>query len=168
MPGLILGVGNLLWADEGVGPRLIALLRERGRTGDAELVDGGTQGLYLLPLLAEAEQVLLLDAVDLDRRPGEIVVLENEGISALGQGRPLSLHQNSLHDLLAAAALIGRTPPRLRLIGIQVADTGSWGAGLSPMVEAALPEAAALAEQWVAGSAGPNRLMAVPSEHEPR
>ena len=146
---LVLGVGNLLWADEGVGPRLIELLRRRGLTGDAELVDGGTQGLYLLPLLTGAERVVLLDAVDLGRAPGDIVVLENEAISALGQGRPLSLHQNSLHDLLAAAALIGQTPARLSLIGIQVADTSAWGAGLSPEVEAALPKAAAMVEQWI-------------------
>ena len=146
---LVLGVGNLLWADEGVGPRLIELLRLRGRTGDAELVDGGTQGLYLLPLLTGAERVVLLDAVDLGRPPGEVVVLEGEGISALGQGRPLSLHQTSLHDLLAAAVLIGQSPAQLRLVGIQVADTSSWGSGLTPMVEAALPEAATIVEQWV-------------------
>ncbi|OAN55174.1 hypothetical protein A6A04_10920 [Paramagnetospirillum marisnigri] len=149
MTTLILGVGNLLWADEGVGPRLIELLRQRGRTGDAELVDGGTQGLYLLPLLTSAEQVVLLDAVDLGRAPGDIVVLEGEGISSLGQGRPLSLHQSSLHDLLAAAALIGQTPARLGLIGIQIADTSTWGAGLTPNVEAALPKAAVMVEQWV-------------------
>ena len=149
MTTLVLGVGNLLWADEGVGPRLIEVLRLRGRTGAAELVDGGTQGLYLLPLLTGAERVLLLDAIDLGRNPGDIVVLEGDAISTLGQGRPLSLHQSSLHDLLAAAAMIGWTPGQLRLIGIQVADTKTWGAGLTPLVAAALPDAAALVEQWV-------------------
>jgi len=144
---LVLGVGNLLWADEGVGPRLIDLLRQRGRTGAAELVDGGTQGLYLLPMLTSSDRVLLLDAVDMGRPPGEIVVLEDEGISALGQGRPLSLHQTSLHDLLAAAALIGRMPPWLRLVGIQVADTNDWGRPLTPAIELALPKAAEIVEE---------------------
>lgn len=146
-PCLVLGVGNLLWADEGVGPRLIDLLRQRGRTGMAELVDGGTQGLYLLPLLTGADRVLLLDAVDMDRPAGEIVVLEDEGISALGRGRPLSLHQTSLHDLLAAAALIGKTPSWLRLVGIQVANTNDWGSPLTPAIERALPKAAEIVEE---------------------
>lgn len=146
-PILVLGVGNLLWADEGVGPRLIELLTQRGRTGPAELVDGGTQGLYLLPQLTGADRVLLLDAVDLDRQPGDVVVLADDEISAMGQGRPLSLHQTSLHDLLAAAALIGRTPSWLRLVGIQVADTEIWGGALTPAVEAALPKAAEIVEK---------------------
>ncbi|CAA7617884.1 Hydrogenase expression/formation protein HupM (fragment) [Candidatus Terasakiella magnetica] len=143
---LILGVGNLLWSDEGVGPRLIDLLRSRGRTGGAELVDGGTQGLYLLPTLTEADDVVLLDAVDVGRTPGEIVVLDQDQISALGQGRPLSLHQTSLHDLLAAAALIGWHPRRLRLVGIQAAETEAWGQPLTPVVEAALAQAAEIVE----------------------
>lgn len=146
---LILGIGNLLWADEGVGPRLITLLRQRGRTGEAELVDGGTQGLYLLPLLAEYRRVMVLDAVDLGRPPGEIVVLEDDAISALGQGRPLSLHQTSLHDLLACAALTGQTPPWLRLVGVQVADTQAWGGALTPAVEAALVPAAERVEALI-------------------
>ena len=147
---LVLGVGNLLWSDEGVGPRLITLLQQRGRTGGAELVDGGTQGLYLLPLLTGFEQVVLLDAVDLGRPPGEIVVLEDDGISALGQGRPLSLHQTNLHDLLASAALIGWSPRCLRLVGIQAADTEAWGQPLTETVEAALPRAAEMIEVMLA------------------
>lgn len=143
---LVLGVGNLLWADEGVGPRLIELLGQRGRCGAAELVDGGTQGLYLLPVLTGAERVVLLDAVDLGRQPGDIVVLEDDEISALGSGRPLSLHQTSLHDLLAAAALIGWRPQWLRLVGIQAAETEAWGQPLTPPVAAALPRAAAIVE----------------------
>jgi hydrogenase maturation protease len=148
---LVLGVGNILWADEGVGPRLIDLLDRRGRSGVADLVDGGTQGLYLLPQLTAADRVLLLDAVDVGRSPGDIVLLRDEEISALGQGRPLSLHQTSLHDLLAAAALIGWRPKVLRLIGIQVAETGAWGEGLTPAVEGALPQAADMAETLLSG-----------------
>lgn len=151
---LILGVGNILWADEGVGPRLIELLRHRGRTGPAELVDGGTQGLYLLPLVTGAGSVLLLDAVDMGRPPGEVVVLNGDEISALGQGRPLSLHQTNLHDLLAAAALVGWVPRQLALVGIQVSETETWGGALTSSVEEALPRAATTAEtvlrQWAA------------------
>jgi hydrogenase maturation protease len=143
---LVLGVGNLLWADEGIGPRLIELLHQRGRTGSANLVDGGTQGLYLLPLLTDYDRVILLDAVDVDRQPGTVIVLEDDGISALGQGRPLSLHQTSLHDLLATAALIGRTPGWLRLVGIQVAETEDWGKPLTPAIDAALIAAAETVE----------------------
>jgi hydrogenase maturation protease len=146
---LILGVGNLLWADEGVGPRLIELLVQRGRCGAAELMDGGTQGLYLLPALTAAERVILLDAVDLGREPGDIVVLEGDEISALGRGRPLSLHQTSLHDLLAAATMIGWVPHGLWLVGIQAAETEAWGQPLTPRVAAAMPRAAAMVEDLV-------------------
>lgn len=163
---LILGVGNVLWADEGIGPRLIQLLDQRGRCGSAELMDGGTQGLYLLPLLTGATRVVLLDAVDLDREPGAIVVLDDDAISALGRGRPLSLHQTSLHDLLAAAALIGWRPQWLRLVGIQVAQTEAWGEPLTPLVAAALPRAAAMVEELL-GVAEPQRGPSANGEANP-
>ena len=140
---LVLGVGNLLWADEGVGPRLVEALRRRPDLPDVELVDGGTQGLYLLPLVTAATRLLLLDAVDLGRPPGTVVVLEGPDIDSRCSARPLSLHELNVRDLLAAAALVDWTPKAVALVGIQISDSETWGSGLTPAVAAAIPEAIA-------------------------
>lgn len=144
---LILGVGNVLWADEGAGPRSIELLLRRLNLSAAEVVDGGTQGLYLLPMVTEAQRLLLFDAVDLGLPPGEVVVLEGEAIFSAFTGGILSLHQTSLHDLLAAAYLVGWQPEHVALIGIQAMDTENWGGDLSQPVAAALGEAIDRAEK---------------------
>jgi hydrogenase maturation protease len=144
-PTLVLGVGNLLWADEGVGPVLAQALARRVRLVAGDIVDGGTQGLYLLPLVTESRRLLVFDAVDLGLAPGGVVVLEGDEIEAVFSTRVLSLHQTSLQDLLAAARLTGWVPDRLALVGVQVADADTWGGPLSPPVAQATGEALARA-----------------------
>ncbi|MDA8230086.1 MAG: HyaD/HybD family hydrogenase maturation endopeptidase [Magnetospirillum sp.] len=144
---LVLGVGNILWADEGTGPRLVDALRQRVNLPSVEMIDGGTQGLYLLPMVTACSRLLLLDAVDMGRPAGEVVVLEGDAIVTGFGTRVLSLHQTSLHDLLAAAELLGWTPDRRALVGIQALDTETWGAGLTPPVAAALDAALDRAEE---------------------
>lgn len=138
---LVLGVGNLLWADEGVGPRLVEALQSLPDRPAVDLVDGGTQGLYLLPRVTASTRLLLLDAVDLGRPPGSVVVLEGRDIDSRCSARPLSLHELNVRDLLAAAALLDWAPEAVALVGIQIADSESWGGGLTPAVAAAIPEA---------------------------
>ena len=141
---VLLGIGNVLWADEGFGPRVAArLLEEDGLPPDAEVVDGGTQGLYLLPLVQDAERLIVFDAVDFGRPPGEMVVLRDGDIPAFFGQRPLSLHQTGFTDVLAAAELTGRLPRAVTLIGVQYADIETWGGGLSPAVAAAVAPAIA-------------------------
>ncbi|CAH2602746.1 putative hydrogenase 1 maturation protease HyaD [Rhodovastum atsumiense] len=142
---LVLGVGNRLWADEGVGPYLADLLATRVRVTDGAILDGGTQGIFLLARIAEARRLLLLDAVELGLPPGEVVVVRGAGLEAFFGCRALSLHQTSLRDLLAAAGLIDCLPREVVLVGVQVADTGTWGGTLSPPVAAACPRAVAQA-----------------------
>lgn len=138
---LVLGVGNPLWADEGVGPRLITLLQQEPAPPDLEILDGGTQGLYLLPLVTAARRLLLVDAVDLNLPAGTVVLLREREVDEAYAARPLSLHQTSLQDLLSTARLCGWQPDSLVLVGIQVADTESWGGDLSPAIAKALPQA---------------------------
>ena len=135
---LVLGVGNVLWADEGVGPRLTEALAAQVTLKTGQIVDGGTQGLYLLPLIMDARRLLLFDAVDLGKPPGEVMVLHNDELVAVFSTRIMSLHQNSLHDLLAAAKLMDWHPDEVVLIGIQVDDADHWGGPLTPVVTAAM------------------------------
>lgn len=135
MKTLVLGVGNILLSDEGVGVHIIHLLRERYRfPQEVEILDGGTLALDLLPYVEDASRLLIVDAVQMDRPPGTVARLEGEEIPAR-----LSLqhspHQMGLSDLLAAARLRGRYPSESVLWGIQPASLGV-GMELSPAVAA--------------------------------
>lgn len=139
---ILLGIGNVLWADEGFGPQVVARLQERNNLPPhVELVDGGTQGLYLLPLVQDAARLIVFDAVDFGRPPGEMVVLRDGEIPAFFGQRPLSLHQTGFTDVLAAAELTGRQPQAITLIGVQYANIDIWGGGLSPAIAAAIDQA---------------------------
>lgn len=145
-PTVLLGIGNLLWADEGFGPRVVERIEARGDIdwpAGVEVVDGGTQGLYLLPLVQEAARMIVFDAVDFGRPPGEMVILRDGEIPAFFGQRPLSLHQTGFTDVLAAAELTGRKPGAITLIGVQYADIDTWGGTLSPAIAAALDPAIA-------------------------
>lgn len=132
---VLLGIGNVLWADEGFGPRVIARLHAvGGLPEDVALVDGGTQGLYLLPLVQDATRLIVFDAVDFGQPPGSMVVLRDGEIPAFFGQRPLSLHQTGFTDVLAAAELTGCRPQAITLIGVQYANIDTWGGGLSPVV----------------------------------
>jgi hydrogenase maturation protease len=147
---VVLGVGNVLWADEGVGPGLIEALRQKFIISGVELIDGGTQGLYLLPIVTEAEKLLVFDAVKLGHAPGTVVVLRDNEIDTIFRGS-LSLHQTTLHDLLGSARLIGHSPEHVALIGIEAEDTENWGKGLTATVLAAMDEALHQAEMILRG-----------------
>lgn len=142
---VVLGIGNVLWGDEGFGPQVVARLAESGLLPDGvELVDGGTQGLYLLPLIQDTARLLVFDAVDFGRRPGHLIVLRNGEIPAFFGQRPLSLHQTAFTDVLAAAELTGAKPEAITLIGVQFENIDNWGGRLSPAVAAAVDPAMAL------------------------
>lgn len=139
---LVLGVGNVLWADEGFGPAAVARLLDEGLLPeDVEAVDGGTQGLYLLPLVQEARCLLIFDVVDFGRMPGEILVLRDEEIPAFFGQRPMSLHQTAFTDVLAAAELTGKMPEKVTLVGVQLENIDDWGGGLTPKIAGAMDEA---------------------------
>lgn len=124
---LILGVGNLLMQDEGVGVRAIEELEKRFRIPPAvELLDGGTAGLELLNQLAGRDALIIVDAVHSGKPPGTLVRFEGEQVPAVFR-RKISPHQLGISDLLAAARLMDLLPPRLVLFGVQ---PGMLGTGL--------------------------------------
>lgn len=139
---VLLGIGNVLWADEGFGPQVVARIKEQqAAPPEVDVVDGGTQGLYLLPLIQDTARMVVFDAVDFGKAPGAIVVLRDGEIPAFFGQRPLSLHQTAFNDVLAAAALTGALPAAVTLIGVQFDNIDTWGGGLSAAVAAAIAPA---------------------------
>ncbi|MCX7794054.1 MAG: HyaD/HybD family hydrogenase maturation endopeptidase [Thermodesulfovibrionales bacterium] len=116
---LVLGLGNILLSDEGIGVRVVEELRERYTFfPDIEIVDGGTKGLDLLPLFESREKVLIVDAVDFGREPGYIGILEKSEIPTILHSK-LSVHHIGLGEVLLAAQMLGIMPEEICLIGIQ-------------------------------------------------
>lgn len=137
-PLLVLGLGNVLLEDDGVGAAAVALLLERYVPPErASVLDGGTLGLSLLPYLEEAETVILVDAITADAPPGTVVRLEGADVAPAVATR-LSPHQIGVADLLDGARWLDRYPDRLLLLGI-VPESMELAVGLSPRVHAALP-----------------------------
>ena len=131
---LILGLGNVLCGDDGLGSAAIAQLQARYEIPDGvSALDGGTLGLSLLPYLEDSEKVILVDAIRADVPPGSFVRLEGEDVGPAVAGR-LSVHQVGVADLLDAARWRGRLPEELVLLGL-VPETLDVGVTLSARVE---------------------------------
>jgi len=139
---LVLGIGNLLWADEGFGVRAVESLHRYYQVPPTvTLLDGGTQGLYLLQYVQEADKLLIFDAIDYGLPPGTLkLVCDAEVPSFLG-AKKMSLHQVGFQETLAAAQLTGHYPQALRLIGVQPLRLEDYGGSLSPPVRAQLEPA---------------------------
>jgi hydrogenase maturation protease len=148
---LIVGIGNILLRDDGVGIAVVREIERRAGRGDLQLpdgtalVDGGTLGLGLLPLVAEARAIVLVDAVDRGREPGALEVLRGAELvaEAAGGGRSgaVRVSRGGLGDLLVAARLAGTDPAAIALVGIQPAEI-AVGLELTAAVRKAVSAAA--------------------------
>ena len=117
---IILGLGNILYGDEGVGVLLAQRLYAHWDFPEnVEIVDGGTQGQTLLTFVERADRLLVLDAVDFGLEPGEIVLRDN--VPAYLTAQKIGPHQNSFSEVLGLAALRGTAPAHCTLIGVQPA-----------------------------------------------
>ncbi|WP_029011322.1 HyaD/HybD family hydrogenase maturation endopeptidase [Azospirillum halopraeferens] len=134
---LVLGIGNILWADEGFGVRAVERLRDGwDLPARVTVLDGGTQGLYLLPHLEEADALIIVDAIDYGLEPGTLRVFRDGDVPAFLGARKMSLHQTGFQEVLASARLLGRCPDRLVLVGVQPRTLDDYGGGLTPPVAA--------------------------------
>ena len=133
---LILGVGNLLMGDEGIGVAAIRRLEAKGFAGRAELVDGGTGGFHLLGLFRDRQHIILIDAAADDRPVGTVSLIRPRYAS--DSPPSLTAHDIGLKDLLESAALLGDLP-EVDLITISIGDLGAMTMELSSAVAAALP-----------------------------
>jgi hydrogenase maturation protease len=142
---VVLGIGNVLWADEGFGVRCVEALQSRWRFAPhVQLVDGGTQGLYLLPLVQEAKRLLIFDAVDYGLEPGTLKIVENDQVPRFLGAKKMSLHQTGFQEVLMLATLGGRYPEEVLLIGCQPEELQDYGGSLRASVKRALEQALAL------------------------
>ncbi len=147
---LVLGVGNILWADEGFGVRCAEAFAERFAFGDEITVaDGGTQGLYLVDLFRDHDVVVVFDAVDFGDGPGTLRMVEDDAIPAFVAGRKVSLHQAGLQDVIACAKLLGGCAERMLLVGVQPVELEDYGGSLRDAVRARMPEALDRAAAWL-------------------
>ena len=143
---LILGIGNVLWADEGFGVRCVETLAHNWAFDDrVKILDGGTQGLYLLPFLEDADVLLVFDAIDYGLTPGTLKVIEGADVPAFMGAKKMSLHQTGFQDVIATAQLMGYCPDTLVLIGCQPEELEDYGGGLRDIVAARIEPAIAIA-----------------------
>ena len=148
---LVLGLGNILLGDEGLGVRAAERLQERFRVPPGvDVIDGGTSGFDLIEILAGRRHVVVLDAIDAEEGPGTLVRLSQSAIP-IGWQAKQSHHQLGLGDVLAALALMDQAPQGMTVIGL-VPENLELGLALSPtiagrldhLVDAAVAELAAL------------------------
>jgi hydrogenase maturation protease len=148
---LVLGLGNVLLGDDGLGAAAVSRIERNYRIpAGVSLEDGGTLGLSLLGMLAEADRVILVDAVRTDSAPGTLVRIDGEDVMDAVRER-LSPHQVGVADLLDAARLIGRYPSTVTLLGLvpefidlSVVRSSSVEAKLDELVEAVVLEVQSL------------------------
>ncbi|MCL2783152.1 MAG: hydrogenase maturation protease [Propionibacteriaceae bacterium] len=147
----VLGVGNPIMADDGIGLALLAAVQAARPDDRIEYVDGGTGGMELIPVVQDANRLLILDAVA-GKQPGQVVELTGDQVPRMLSAK-LSPHQVGLLDVFTAARLLGREPSLVKVVGVtpQIVDLSIE---LSPVVQDALDEATAKAcaiiDQWLA------------------
>jgi hydrogenase maturation protease len=138
-PLLVLGLGNLICSDDGLGIDAVTRLQRQYEAPEgARVLDGGTLGLSLLPEIETAEQAILVDAVRDEAPVGSFVRLEGDEVAGAVAAR-LSPHQVGVSDLLEAARWLGRYPSRVVLLGL-VPGSIELGLERSAAVEAGLPQ----------------------------
>ncbi|MCP4669800.1 MAG: HyaD/HybD family hydrogenase maturation endopeptidase [Desulfobacula sp.] len=114
----VIGIGNILMQDEGIGVHIIKELEKYSFNPHIALIDGGNMGMDLLPFFDEHDKMIIVDAVDFEKQPGFIDTIENDDILTLFTTK-MSLHHLGLKDVLSYAKLLDQTPKDLSLIGIQ-------------------------------------------------
>jgi hydrogenase maturation protease len=132
---LVLGIGNILWADEGFGVRTVEEFHRRYAVPDnVTILDGGTQGLYLVNYLEEADRLIVFDAIDYGLEPGQLKLVCDDEVPRFTGAKKMSLHQTGFQEVISAADLLGRCPKHLVLIGCQPLDLEDWGGPLTSPV----------------------------------
>jgi hydrogenase maturation protease len=130
---LILGVGNVLLGDEGVGIHAIRKLQERALPPHVDVVDGGTAGVDLMGLMEGYEKVVIVDAVDAGEQPGTVFRFTPEDVSSEAGGTALSLHQTEVLEILRLAAYLSRDLPPIVIYGVQP-EAMDWSTSLTERV----------------------------------
>ncbi|AFM41783.1 Hydrogenase 1 maturation peptidase HyaD [Desulfosporosinus acidiphilus SJ4] len=146
----ILGLGNSIRQDEGFGIHLLERLRNN-LPPEIDLLDGGTDGLRLLDFVEKTKRLIVLDAVDAGKKPGELVVWRGEEVPKY-TGNKLSVHQMSFAEVLYWAEFQGHSPDEIVIIGVQP-ESLDWGTELTDTLQRRIPEAVdqvqACLKEWI-------------------
>ncbi len=135
---LVLGLGNALRGDDGGGVRVALALAARALPDDVQVIDGGTHGLGLVALIQGRQRLIVVDAADVDRSPGEFLRFTPKEARMLGTDQHLSIHAAGLRDALLLAQALKVLPDEVVIFGVQPNNL-EWDSDLSPQVEAVLP-----------------------------
>lgn len=147
---LILGIGNVLWADEGFGVRAAEYLHQHWQFDDSVTVkDGGTQGIYLLEHIQNADTLVIFDAIDYGLEPGTLKLIEDDAVPSYLGAKKVSLHQTGFQEVLAMAEMLESYPERILLVGVQPVQIEDFGGSLRPLTKSRIEPAVSAALEWL-------------------
>jgi len=147
---LLLGIGNVLWADEGFGVRVAETLQHDYEFPEqVSCLDGGTQGIYLIQHVQAADILVVFDAIDYGLPPGTLKVIEGEAVPKFLGAKKMSLHQTGFQEVLAMAEMLGDYPEHLLLIGVQPVELEDYGGSLRPEVRAQIAPTIDIAREYL-------------------
>ena len=159
---LILGIGNLLWADEGFGVRAVEALGQWYEFPETvRLLDGGTQGIYLMQDVRDADVLIVFDAIDYGLPPATIKVVEGEDVPKFMGVKKVSLHQTGFQEVLALAELMGDYPEKVLLIGVQPEEIEDYGGSLRPSTKDQIQPCIGIALKYLSNLG----ITAIPRQH---
>jgi len=151
MRKVILGIGNTLNHDEGLGVHALDFIKEKIQdNSEIELIDGGTLGLNLLQLVESCSHLLILDTIDANKQPGTLIEMKGEEIPLFKEIK-MSEHQITFQEVLGLSKIRGKLPNNLCLLGIQPSDL-TLGVGMSELIKETMPilvdKALKIIENW--------------------
>ncbi len=135
---VVIGIGNLLLMDEGIGVHTINELEKHDLPGSIEILDGGTGGFKLIDLFHGAARVIFIDAVETGKPPGTVTIFCAEDVRSIYKKEKYSLHDTDLMEVIKMTEMLD-TPPRIEIIGIQPM-TIDYGTTLSKELTGSMPE----------------------------
>lgn len=148
---LILGIGNVLWADEGFGVRCVEHLNQHWVFPEqVALLDGGTQGIYLVQHVQSCDVLVVFDAIDYGLTPGTLKIVRDDEVPKFMGAKKMSLHQTGFQEVLAMAEFTGGYPKELLLVGVQPQALEDFGGSLTPPVRQQLAPAVHIALDFMA------------------
>lgn len=136
---VILGLGNILLKDEGIGVHVIKELEKKSLPDNVELIDGGTSSLDILLSIENTEKLIIIDALKFGKDPGTIYKIDPKDLEEKIDMDKLSLHQMNLLETLLIAKTKGTLPEEIVILGVEPFEISS-GLGLTPKLQEKLPK----------------------------
>ena len=134
---VVIGIGNLLLMDEGIGVHTINELEKHDLPESIEIYDGGTGGFKLIDLMQGAARVIFIDAVETGKAPGSVTIFSAEEVHSLYNKKKYSLHDTDLMEIIKMTEMLGN-PPMIEIVGIQP-KTINYGTTLSKELTELMP-----------------------------